>query len=66
MKYVHQFLNVLSIEESLTHENYFIRMLALLDSRTGKRRIKKMAEHIKDEPEWFQKWILLRLGTKQV
>ena len=66
MKHVHDFLNVLSIEESLNSDNYFIRMLALLDSRTGKRRIKKMAEHIKDEPEWFQKWILLRLGTKQV
>ena len=66
MKYVHDFLNVLSIEESLTNENYFIRMLALLDSRLGKRRIRKLAEHVEEEPEWFQKWILLRLGTKQV
>ena len=66
MKHVHDFLNVLSIEESLTHENYFIRMLALLDSRLGKRRIRKLAEHVDEEPEWFQKWILLRLGTKQV
>ena len=62
MKHIHDFLNVLSIEESLTNDNYFIRMLALLDARTGKRRVRKMAENLKDEPEWFQKWILLRLG----
>lgn len=63
MKYVHQFLNVLSIEDSLISENYFIRLLAILDSRTGKRRIKKMAEKIKEEPAWFQKWIMLRLSN---
>lgn len=66
MKYVHQFLNVLSIDEAIASENYFIRLLALLDSRLGKRRIRKLAEHVDEEPEWFQKWILLRLGTKQV
>lgn len=62
MKYVHDFLNVLSIEDSATNENYFIRLLALLDSRLGKRRIRKMAQYIDQEPEWFKKWIRLRLG----
>lgn len=62
MKYVHDFLNVLSIEDSATNENYFIRLLALLDSRLGKRRIRKMAQYIDQEPEWFRKWIRLRLG----
>ena len=66
MKYVHQFLNVLSIDEAIASENYFIRMLALLDSRLGKRRIRKLAEHVDEEPEWFRKWIMLRLKTKQV
>ena len=66
MKYVHQFLNVLSIDEAIASENYFIRMLALLDSRLGKRRIRKLAEHVEEEPEWFRKWIMLRLKTKQV
>ena len=61
MKYVHQFLNVLSIDEAISSENYFIRMLALLDSRLGKRRIRKLAEHAEEEPEWFRKWIYLRL-----
>ena len=62
MKYVHQFLNVLSIDEAIASENYFIRMLALLDYRLGKRRIRKIAKHLQDEPEWFRKWIGLRLG----
>ena len=61
MGYVHQFLNVLSIDEAIASENYFIRMLALLDSRLGKRRIRKLAEHVEEEPEWFRKWIMLRL-----
>lgn len=65
MGYVHQFLNVLSIDEAISSDNYFIRMLALLDSRFGKRRIRKLAEHVEDEPEWFRKWIMLRL-RKQV
>lgn len=63
MKYVHQFLNVLSIEEAISSDNYFIRMLALLDSRLGKRRIRKLAERIDEEPEWFRKWIMLRLKS---
>lgn len=61
---VHQFLNELSIDQSLTHENYFIRLLALLDGRLGKRRIKALAEDIENEPEWFRKWILLRVNAK--
>lgn len=62
MKYVHQFLNVLSIDEAIASDNYFIRLLAMLDARLGKRRIRKIAEHIENEPEWFRKWIGLRLG----
>ena len=64
-KYIHQFLNVLSIEEAISHENYFIRLLAILDARLGKRRIKVLADNIDNEPEWFRKWILLRIGTHQ-
>lgn len=64
MKYVHQFLNVLSIDEAISSGNYFIRMLALLNSRLGKRRIRKLAEHVEEEPEWFRKWIMLRLKSR--
>ena len=60
-EYIHQFLNVLSIEEAIAHDNYFIRLPAVLDARLGKRRIKALADNIDKEPEWFRKWILLRV-----
>ena len=65
MEYIHQFLNVLSIDEAIAHDNYFIRLLAVLDARLGKRRIKALAANIGNEPEWFRKWILLRAGTER-
>lgn len=58
--YIHQYLNVLSIDEAIAHDNYFIRLLAVMDSRLGRRRVKKLADNIDNEPEWFRKWILLR------
>ena len=64
-QYIHQFLNVLSIEEAITHDNYFIRLLAVLDSRLGKRKIRELVDNIANEPEWFRKWILLRSGCRQ-
>ena len=64
MRYVHEFVNILSIDEAIASDNYFIRLLALLDYRLGKRRIRKMAAHVEDEPEWFRKWIMLRLGKR--
>ena len=57
-------MRVLSIDEAIAHDNYFIRLLAVLDARLGKRRIKALADSIANEPEWFRKWILLRAGTK--
>ena len=65
--YIHQYLNVLSIEEAIAHENYFIRLLAVLDARLGRRKIKELADNVANEPEWFRKWILLRArGTGAV
>ena len=67
MEHVHQYLNVLSIEEAIAHENYFIRLLAVLDARLGKRKIRELAANVANEPEWFRKWILLRArGTEAV
>lgn len=59
-KYIHPYLNELSINEALTHDNYFIRLLALLDNRIGKRRLRPLLDNIDNEPEWFRKWIRLR------
>ena len=59
-KYIRQYLNELSIDEAFTHDNYFIRLLALLDGRIGKRRLRPLLDNIDNEPEWFRKWIRLR------
>ncbi len=50
-EYIHQFLNVLSIEDAIVHDNYFIRLLAVLDARLGRRRNKALADNIDNEPE---------------
>ena len=60
LKYIHDYLNVLPYEDCLQSDNYFICLLALLDQRLGKRRLKKMVENIEQEPEWFRKWVMLR------
>lgn len=60
VKFVHDYLNVLSFEECINSENYFIRLLALLDKRLGKRRLKRIIDNIDNEPELFKKWIKLR------
>ena len=64
LKYIHDYLNVLPYEESLQSDNYFVRLLALLDRRLGKRRFKKIVENIEQEPEWFRKWVRLRATTE--
>ena len=58
-QYVGKFLGM-SIDEAFTNENYFIRLLAVLDSRVGKRRLRPLLDNIENEPEWFRKWIRLR------
>ncbi len=58
--YIHHYLNVLSADKSLTDDNYFIRLLAVLDGRIGKRRLRPLLDNIDNEPEWFRKWIRLR------
>ena len=62
MGYIHEYLNELSIDQAVTHDNYFIRLLAVLDARLGKRKVKALVDNIENEPEWFRKWILLRNG----
>ena len=64
MGYIHEYLNELSIDQAVTHDNYFIRLLAVLDARLGKRKVKALVDNIENEPEWFRKWILLRNGEK--
>ena len=58
--YIHEYLSELSIDQAIMHDNYFIRLHAVLDARLGKRKIKALVDNIENEPEWFRKWILLR------
>lgn len=62
--YIHEYLNELSIEDAINNDKYFIRLLAVLDARLGKRKVKALMDNIENEPEWFRKWILLRNGEK--
>lgn len=54
------------IEASLYGENPLARMYALLDRRTGKRRLKRIADKINEEPEWLQQIYLIRLQAEGV
>ena len=54
------------IEASLYGENPLARMYALLDRRTGKRRLKRLTGRISEEPEWLQQFYLIRLRAEGI
>lgn len=66
MKYIHEFLNVISVDECLSGKNYFHYLLSLLDRRVGKRRIKTILENINNEPEWIRRFIILRAEAEKI
>ena len=66
MEMVHNYLNVYTIDECMNHDNYFYRILAVLDRRTGKRKIKALLDNIDNEPEWFRKYITLRATAQNI
>lgn len=49
-----------SIRFEVLKQHRFIRLLALLDKRLGKRRLKGIIDNTDNESEWFKKWIKLR------
>ena len=54
------------IEASLYGDDPLARMYALLDRRTGKRRLKQLTGRINGEPEWLQQFYLIRLHTEGI
>lgn len=66
MKYIHEYLNELSIDECLSGENCFHYLLAILDRRVGKRRVKAILDNIENEPEWIRRFILLRAEVENL
>lgn len=55
-----------SISESLTDDNALVRMLALLDRRTGKRTLGKLRNTMRSEPQWLQMMYDLRLEAENM
>ena len=53
-----------SITESLSSENALVRMLALLDRRTGKRTLAKLRDRMASEPQWLQMIYYIRLEAE--
>lgn len=53
-------LNGQSIDESLASDNLLVRIFAVLDRRTGKRRLIAMQEQMQHEPELLQFFYRLR------
>ena len=50
------------IQEALTSDNAIIRMLAIMDRRTGKRRLAGLMKGAyATEPEWLKQFYRLRL-----
>jgi len=51
------------IQEALISGNAIIRMLAIMDRRTGKRRLTGMMQgSYENEPEWLKQFYRLRMG----
>ena len=57
---IHEYFNVLSFEECLKPEQGFCNILAVLDYRLGKKRLRKMLNEIDNCPDFLYKWIMLR------
>ena len=55
-----------SITESLASENALVRMLALLDRRTGKRTLEKLRVPMRTEPQWLQMIYYIRLEAEHM
>ena len=55
-----------SIEKSLSSENAIVRVFALLDRRTGKRRLRAMKDTIHNEGEVFRTFFNIRATAEGI
>lgn len=55
-----------SIEKSLSSENAIVRVFALLDRRTGKRRLRDMKNTIRNEGEVFRTFFNIRAEAEGI
>ncbi len=66
MEGIHHYLNEADIEECLSGENVFLFMLAILDRRVGKRKIKEIVGHMDDGPGWMKPFIRFRAEAEGI
>lgn len=62
---IDEFLNM-PIAESLNAENPFLRLLAVLDRRVGKRTLQRLATELDEQPDWLRFFYLLRLNAEDI
>lgn len=55
-----------SIEKSLSSDNALVRIFALLDRRTGKRRLRSIKENMHNEGEIFQLFFNIRAEAEGI
>ena len=55
-----------SINDSLTSDNPFVRMFAILDRRVGKRTLKEVSAKVEEQPEWLKNFYILRLHEEKI
>ena len=55
-----------SIEESLDSDNLIVRIMAILDRRVGKRRLKKIGETIDEEDTVFKEFFAIRANAEKI
>ena len=56
----------LSISDALKHEQWMIRLFAILDKRCGKRTLVKLAEEINTYPDALKEFYLIRLSNEGI
>ena len=66
MRHIHHFLNELNINEAFGGGDYMYLILAVMDRRVGKRRIRALVDKMEEYPEWMQKWIRLRAEAENI
>lgn len=56
----------LSIQDALKSENYIVRILAILDKRTGQRTLRAIldAREYENDPDWVKLFYRLRMGLR--
>ena len=55
-----------SIEQSLESDNLIVRVMAILDRRVGKRRLKKIKETIDAEESVFSEFFAIRANAEKI